>query len=215
MGYDFKSQLFQASARIPSYVDWLNNEADLVPTYQYVKRVLKLLQWRCPPKRWRMKNPSHMLFIDALDKVFPDARYWMSHRNISNVIPSVVDLYQELSRAYTDKLDTAWIAELNLNWTETGLRRVMAFRANGNDPRFFDVDFHEVQTEPMLVMERLYAFLGEEFTHEARTRMLAWREETPVDKHGRHKADPASLGIDIDALASRFAFYDHEAGKKR
>ena len=37
------------SAQIPSYIEWLNHKADLVPTYRYVKRVLKLLQWHCPP----------------------------------------------------------------------------------------------------------------------------------------------------------------------
>ena len=214
MGYDFKSQNFQASARIPSYVQWLNNQADLVPTYQYVKRVLKLLQWRCPPNCWRLKNPGHMLFIDALDKVYPDARYWMTHRNIAQVIPSVVDLYQELSRPYSDELDTAWIAAMNLDWTELGLRRVMAFRANGNDSRFFDADFLEMQTQPIAVMERLYAFLGEPFTDEARRRMVAWQPDTPLDKQGRHKADPASLGIDLDGLTTQFAFYDHEAGRR-
>ena len=215
MGFDFKTQIFQASVRIPSYVDWLNNEADLVPTYRYVKRVLKLLQWRCPPHRWRLKNPAHMLFIEALDKVFPDARYWMTHRDIAKVIPSVVDLYQELSRPYTDELDSAWIVAANVDWTSTGLKRVMAFRANGHDARFFDVDFMEVQTRPMDVMERLYPFLSEKFTEEARNRMMAWREQQPVDKHGRHSYDPSSLGVDLEALAERFAFYDHEAGRRR
>lgn len=40
------SAVFQAFAYIPTYVEWLNHHADLVPTYAYVKRVLKLLQWR-------------------------------------------------------------------------------------------------------------------------------------------------------------------------
>ncbi|MCW1429521.1 sulfotransferase family protein [Novosphingobium sp. JCM 18896] len=214
MGFDFKSQIFQASARIPSYFAWLNHDADLVPTYRYVKRVLKLLQWRCPPHRWRLKNPAHMLFIDALDTVFPDARYWMTHRDIAKVIPSVVDLYRELSRAYTDEPDGGWIVAANVEWTSTGLERVRAFRERGHDRRFFDVDFLEVQTAPMDVMERLYAFLGEEFTIEARRRMLAWREQEPVNKHGRHSYDPASLGVDLAAVSARFAFYDHEAGRR-
>ncbi len=40
MGLSFKSQLFQAFANIPDYVEWFNAEADMVPTYRYVKRVL-------------------------------------------------------------------------------------------------------------------------------------------------------------------------------
>jgi hypothetical protein len=205
MGYDFRSQIFQASLRIPTYVAWLNYEADLVPTYRYVKRVLKLLQWRC--------GPSHIVFINALDKVFPDARYWMTHRDIARVIPSVVDLYQELSRPFTDEMDIAYIADLNLGWTELGLHRVNAFRDGGQDHRFFDVDFAEFQSDPMPVIARLYTFLGETLTEETREKMLNWRRAMPADKHGAHKYEMASLGIDMDSLRSRFSFYDrkHEA----
>jgi hypothetical protein len=74
MAFDFTSQFFQAAFHVPSYVRWFNHEADLVPTFTYVKRVLKLLQWRCKPRRimpvrWRLKNPTYALFIDALDQV--------------------------------------------------------------------------------------------------------------------------------------------------
>ena len=212
MAYDFKSQIFQASLRIPSYVKWLNNDADLVSTYRYVKRVLKLLQWRCPPNRWRLKNPGHILFIEALDKVFPDARYWMTHRNIAEVMPSVIDLYMELSRAFTDTLDVDYISRMNIGWTELGLRRVAAFRQNGNDHRFFDIAFAEFQSDPMVVMERFYAFLGEPLTDVARERMAAWRRDTPRDKHGRYQHDPAALGFDMAELRARFSFYDGNSG---
>ena len=212
MGYDFRSQIFQASLRVPSYIDWLNNRADLVPTYRYVKRVLKLLQWRCPPTRWRLKNPSHIVFIDALDEVFPDARYWMTHRDVTKVLPSVVDLYTELSRAFTDHLDAAHIARINLDWTELGLRRVAAFRDAGNDDRFFDVDFAEFQQDPIAVIERLYAFLGEDLSDVARERVLDWRRNMPRDKHGRHEYDPSTLGLDMAEVSSRFAFYDSGQG---
>lgn len=207
MAYDFKSQVFQAFVKMPSYVNWLNYEADLVPTYTYVKRVLKLLQWRCPPARWRLKNPAHMLFINALDKVFPDARYWMTHRDITRVIPSVVDLYCELSRPYSDTIDIDWIREMNLDWTEAGLHRVMQFRKDGNDQRFFDIDFVEMQAEPIKVMERLYSFLGEELTPDARTRMVAWKAENAANRPVKDETDLTSLGINLEKVRKRFAFY--------
>jgi hypothetical protein len=207
MAEDFKSQLFQAFARIPSYTEWLNHEADLVPTYRYVKRVLKLLQWRCPPNRWRLKNPSHSVFIGALDQVFPDARYCMTHRDIGAVLPSVADVYYELSKAYSDDVDKAFLARQNAEWTELGLRRLIAFRDAGNDHRFFDIHFAPFQKDPFPSLERLYAFVGETLTPEARARMLAWRENMPREKHGAHTYDLAEFGIDLKALRERFRFY--------
>jgi hypothetical protein len=207
MAQDFKSQLFQAFARIPSYVAWLNHEADLVPTYRYVKRVLKLLQWRCPPNRWRLKNPSHSLFIEALDEVFPDARYWMTHRDVASVLPSVADVYYELSQAYSDEVDKVFLARQNADWTELGLRRLMAFRDRGNEHRFFDIHFASFQKDPFPTLERLYDFLGETLTPDAVARMKAWRESTPREKHGAHTYDLAEFDIDLAAVRERFRFY--------
>ena len=168
MAYDFKSQLFQAFAHVPSYVAWLTYEADLVPTYAYVKRVLKLLQWRGGPKRWRLKNPSHILFVDALNQVFPDARFWMTHRDVTRVIPSVADVYLELSQVYSDRIDKQWLGAVNVEFCETGMRRMIAFRDAGNDTRFCDIGFADFQRDPLAEIERLYAWLGEELTAETR-----------------------------------------------
>jgi hypothetical protein len=215
MACDFKSQLFHAFAQIPSYVEWLNHEADLVPTYRYVKRVLKLLQWRCPPTRWRLKNPGHILFIGALVQVFPDARFWMTHRDIAAVIPSVADLYYELTKAFSDDVDKAFLGRLNVDIWELGLRRLIAFRDGAGGPagqrgenhRFFDIHFAPFQRDPFPAIEQLYRFTGEELTAEAKTRMRAWRQSTPRDKHGAHSYDAADFGIDPGLLRERFRFY--------
>jgi hypothetical protein len=207
MAQDFKSQLFQAYAQISSYVEWLNHRADLVPTYRYVKRVLKLLQWRCPPTRWRLKNPSHSMFIGALAEVFPDARYWMTHRDIGSVIPSVADLYYELTRGFSDTVDKHRIGRLTAGFCELGMRRMIAFRDAGNDHRFFDIQFAPFQKEPFPILAQLYDFLGEPLTAEARAQMEAWRRDTPRDKHGEHHYDPADFGLDPAALREQFRFY--------
>ncbi len=62
MGHDFKSQIFQAFAHIPSYVEWLNHEADLVPTYRYVKRVLKLLAMALPAEALAAEESDSLAF---------------------------------------------------------------------------------------------------------------------------------------------------------
>lgn len=212
MGMDFKSQLFQAYLQIPSYIDWLNHSADLVPTYRYVKRILKLLQWRCPPNRWRLKNPSHSLFIDALDKVFPDARFWMTHRDVSHVIPSVADLYFELIKASTTRVDQHWIGNVATEFCDIGMHRMIAFRDAGNNDRFFDIHFAPFMKDPYPDLEKLYAFLGEELTAETRQRMQQWRENSPRDKHGEHVYDPADFGLDPATLRDRFSFYNQRFG---
>jgi hypothetical protein len=207
MAYDFKSQLFLPFAQLPSYTEWLIHEANLVPTYRYVKRVLKLLQWRCPPTRWRLKAPTHILFIDALVKVFPDARFWMTHRDIASVIPSVADLYFEMARAFSDDVDKTYLGRVNVDMWELGLRRLIAFRDGDQNQRFFDIHFAPFQRDPFPILGELYRFIGEELTDEARTRMRSWRQNTPRDKHGTHSYAANDFGIDPGRLRQQFRFY--------
>jgi Sulfotransferase family len=206
MAYDFKSQIFQAFARVPSYVDWLNHRADLVPCYAYVKRVLKLLQWHCPPTRWRLKNPSHLLFIDALDQVFPDARFVMTHRDVAQVLPSVADLYYELHKAYSHSPDLPAIGADTAGFCELGLRRLIAFREGGNEHRFFDIQFAPFQRDPFPILAQLYDFLGEPLSEEALAAMRQWRETTPRDS-GYARTAMAEFGFSPEALRERFGFY--------
>lgn len=206
MGYDFKSQIFQAFAEIPSYVEWLNYKADLTPTYGYVKRVLKLLQWRCPPNRWRLKNPSHSLFIDALNRVFPDARFVMTHRDVLSVVPSAADLYYELRKAYSDEVDMKAIGRETSDFCELGMRRMIAFREAGKEQRFFDIQFAPFQADPFPILEDLYNFLGEELSSRARERMQAWRRDNHRET-GYRRTELAEFGLDGTALRERFRFY--------
>lgn len=212
MGYDFKSMLFSSSLQVVDYNRWLTHEANLVPTFQYLKRILKLLQWRCPPYSWRLKNPSLSVWIDDLDAVFPDARYWMTHRDIAKIMPSIVDMYYEFVAAGSDDVDIRYLDELNQDMWEVGLKRLIAFRGrDDNEARFFDAQFEEVQKEPIPVFERLYAFLGETLTDETRQRMLAWRDDTPRDKHGVRQMR-TDLDIDLEKLGQRFRFYAERYG---
>lgn len=207
MGMDFKSQIFQAFAHIPSYVDWLNHKADLVPTYRYVKRVLKLLQWRCPADRWGLRNPSHSLFITALNQVFPDARFVMTHRDVSAVIPSVADLYYELRKAYSDDVDMAAIGTETSSVFELGMRRMIAFRDSGQEHRFFDIHFAAFQKDPFPSIEALYAFLGETLTPQAREGMKKWWYGQKPEDRSYERTDPAKFGFDLAALRRQFNFY--------
>lgn len=206
MGMDFKAQEFVARARLPEYVDWILNEADLVPTYRYMKRALKLLQWRFPPVRWRLKSPSHMPFVSALNTVFPDAKFWMTHRDITKVIPSVVDVYHELHKSMTDELDPDFIIDTIMKWFTIGTRRVLEFR-NHNESRFVDIQFSEFQRDPEASVRRVYGFMGEDLSDEALARMRQWRIDQARGKDGKHEYDTIAAGLDLDRIREEFRFY--------
>ncbi|MGV0716713.1 sulfotransferase [Mycolicibacterium sp. XJ662] len=207
MALDFKSQIFQAYAQIPSYSEWLVERADFTSTYRYQQRVLKLLQWGEQARRWRLKSPAHVLSLQYLDRVFPDARFVMTHRDPADVMLSVADVYADIAGGFTDHLDTRYLGRLNVAQWSTGMQRVMDFRGGGADDRFYDIDFRSMQTDPVGEVTRLYAWLGEPVTEEFIGRMRAWWAENAEKREPHPKADAATFGLDANAIRPLFADY--------
>lgn len=207
MALDFKSQIFQSFAQIPSYSEWLVGKADHTSTYAYQRRVMKLLQWGEPARPWRLKSPAHVLFLDYLDRVFPDARFVMTHRDPTDVLLSVADLYADIIGSFTDHIDRRYIGQLNVHQWSLGMARAVQFRAAGADRRFYDIDFRAMQTDPIGQVRGLYAWLGEPVTGEFESRMRNWWMAAAQDREPSSHADPAAFGFDLDQVRPLFADY--------
>jgi hypothetical protein len=206
MALSMTSQIFLAFAKVPKYADWLL-DADLTATYAYHKRTLKLLQWREPTRPWRLKAPSHLLYLDALDHAFPDARFVMTHRDPSEVLLSVCVVYADIMGKFTDSLDRGWIGELNLrSWAE-GMRRAIEFRArDDNDARFYDIHFKAMQQDPIGQVRGLYAWLGDEVSPSFAEAMRQWWAQND-ERERVAKPDPTLFGLQPAQVQARFADY--------
>lgn len=212
MALEFKAQIFLTMARIPTYADWFAH-CDMEPTYRYETRVLKLLQWKTPEKVWRLKSPTHTMFLDAYDAVFPGVRFVQTHRDVSKVLPSVCDLYDTLLQMGNPGIDPTYVGELNMAQWGIALDRMLAFRQDpARDARFLDIGFTTFQADPVAEIRRLYEWLGDDLDDATVARMLAWRADNPKDKHGRHDYDGAHFGITDAALADRFGAYRERFG---
>jgi hypothetical protein len=207
MGLDFKSWYFQAYAHVPSYSRWLVFEADLTSTYRYERRVLKLLQWGEPTRPWRLKCPNHLAHLEALDAAFPDARFVMTHRDPSEVIVSVADVYAEVSRIFSKDVDLHYLGAMNVEHWSAAMERAIAFRGAGNDRRFYDMDFRAVQRDPIGEVRGLYAWLGEPVTEAFETGMRRWWRENAETRAENVHPDPTEFGIDLAQVRPLFAEY--------
>jgi len=206
MALDFKSAGFIAYAKMPTYASWLIHDADFTSTYAYERRVLRLLQWGTPAKPWRLKAPSHMLGIDALAEEFPDAKFVMTHRDVMEVMPSVADLYSELTKVFTDEIDLHHLGSLNVDQWSTGIARTMKYRAD-NEDRFFDIDFRAMQADPIGAVRSLYGWLGQVVSPEFEQRMMQWWKRSAENREILERPGPEVFGIDAQTVRPLFAEY--------
>jgi hypothetical protein len=168
--------------------------------------VLQVLQSH-HPGRWQLKTPAHCWFLDALVAAYPDARFVMTHRDPVPVTGSVCSLARSLSGSFTDADHTARIAA---HWPEliaTMLDRVDAFRTRNGDGRFYDMAYHELISDPVGAVHRLYDHFDMAWTDDTEH---ALREHAGVhrqNRFGRHTYTLEEFGLQADAIRARLADY--------
>ena len=100
----FRTFHFDGAVRVPGYLAWLM-DCDMRETYTFHRRVLKLLQWHCPPVLWHLKTPVHMFALDALVEAYPNAKFLWSHRDPAKVMGSVCSLIRYVRSWSSDRDD--------------------------------------------------------------------------------------------------------------
>lgn len=211
--YSLTDVAFNGFYHVPDYEDWALTEglAEMDAAYAYHKRILKLLQWKTPARRWVLRSPIHSLHLDALLKSYPDARFVMTHRQPDKVLPSICSLIMLLRNCFLQNPEPLVLGQRQVDQWELALRRTLEFRDRIGDSRFFDI-YHSEQIEnPEPGLRKLYAFLGWPFKDEMSSALTTWQQNNPK---GQHKADPAEFALDLHAIAKRFEFYTQRFGRR-
>jgi hypothetical protein len=214
MALDFKSHIFQAFAQIPRYSEWLLN-ADLSSTYAYQRRALKLLQWQQPLKPWRLKCPTHLLFLNDLNSVFPDSRFVMTHRDPSQVMASVISVYVDIASKFSDSVSIDYMRDLNIEHWSKGMARTLAFRDAGNEDRFYDIDFRAMHADPIAEIRKLYHWLGDPISAEFESAMERWWADNASTREPSQTLATEVLQLDLLALQNTFKDYSERFATQR
>ena len=207
--HDFRSHVFETMHFVLSYRTWYDGQ-DKRPAYEFHRRFLQHLQWRCPGKRWVLKAPSHLLALQDLFQVYPDAEIVLTHRDPLKVLPSCASFTEVLRSAFTDHIDKRALGlEVMSRWEE-GARLAIECRQGKNGlpgARFFDVHYAELVRSPLPVVRRLYRHFDLELTDRAETAMRRFVAANPKDKGGVHRYSLEEFGLNPEVEKRRFQFY--------
>jgi Sulfotransferase family len=194
--------------RVPTYYQWVRDDPGIRDTYEYYAIQLRLLQSRLPPARWVLKNSPHLLFLDALQAVMPDAIFVQFHRDPAKVLASNCRLSLLLRSMYSDDVDAAEVGESMLALLGDYVARLLRFRTAGTSRPWIDIRFPDFVADPLREIERIYDEAGLTLTAEARQGMARWVLDNP--RRDLQRARPAYLspyGLDMSRVRATFADY--------
>jgi hypothetical protein len=207
LGMAFHGQ--QAILPVYGYQAWWR-AADMRPTYQYHRRVVKLLQSRRPPDLWLFKAPHHNFHLDAIVAAYPGARFVMTHRDPVKAVPSWVSICSALLPAAEGERDLHRLGRALGTHLREGVERAMAARSRLGDDRFLDVHHRRMIADPIGTVRRVYDFLGFELTPAVEQSIRDWSDVNRTGAHGTHRYSAEQFGLSDAQLRSDFTAYtDH------
>jgi len=192
------------------YLEYLLHQADLRAAYEHHARVLRLLQQGAPDQRWALKWPCHLLALQPIADVHPEAKFVVTHRDPVQALASNCSLTNMLRAGTSPHADPLHIGRDMLELVRQHVDRLVAFDVEQEklgSGRLVHVDYYQLVDDPAAVMPAVFEAVDLEWTPEVDERVRTWREENPKGKRGAHEYDLSDYGLTRDAVAEAFAPY--------
>ncbi|MEM8608811.1 MAG: sulfotransferase, partial [Myxococcota bacterium] len=207
----FTSVLFESSWQVPSYGAWYKR-ADRRPSYAYLKRCMKALQFLERKDRWLMKTPEHLMNLGSLAAEFPDATFVQTHRDPVRITASLTVMIAYGSRLQQRGVDTREVARYWSARTEDFLRASVADRHFLPDDQVLDVHFNDFMADMKGTVRQILERGGSTYTPETDHRIDRFLAENPKGKHGLVDYRLEDLGIDPNERREALSFYAERFG---
>ena len=202
----FLSTVPEATLRVPSYSRWLETQ-DQRPSYEYMRKLLLLLQWQQPAKRWLLKTPHHMEYLDVLFDVFPEAKIIQTHRDPAVTLASFCSMISHGRGVFSNSVDPH---EVGRDWSRK-IRRMteQTIRVRDTMPadRFYDVYYEDLTADPLGEVKKIYRYLDIPWTDEVEAVMKQTNQTNYQYKYGRHVYTLEDFGLSEESVQREFAAY--------
>lgn len=221
--HDLIGHLFDFRVSVPTYSQWLLQQ-DLTAAYQSYRQQLQYLSWQWPHSHWVLKAPAHLLALDTLLQVFPDAAIVYLHRDPIQVLPSCYSLAATGRSRFSHGVEGATVGAQWLPLLQAATQRALEVRdklqtrhrlADPSFPPFpiYDVSYARLVSHPQETIAGIYEYFGYELTPEMAENLQTWIRENPQHKHGVHRYSLEQFGLSETQVRTAFAdYYDRFQG---
>ncbi len=209
----FMSTTTEATMHVPFYAQWLE-KTDQSLSYEYMAGMMKLLQWQRPGKKWVLKTPHHLEFLDLAAKYFGDVQFIWTHRNVYESIPSFLSMIAYSRVIFSNQVDQHQVAT---HWVKKNgymLSKALNFYKQNKDKyRFTNIQYEQLVRDPINALKQIYADRDETISPELESIFLIANKENPKGKYGKHLYSMDDFGIDkefIDRYTSDYQKFQQE-----
>lgn len=200
-----KSIGFESLAHVPAYSAWLAAQ-DWTDAYARHKQNLQLIGLNDQDKRWVLKNPSHLIALDALMATYPDALVVMTHRDPVVSVASACSLSAEATAGHSTTFVGSTLGHDQLGLLAREWEAFWTARPSYDARQFFDVDYDAFVKDPVGTVGAIYESFGLTWTQAAQDAVRALDEESRNGpRRPAHRYSLEDYGLTEDQVRAAFS----------
>jgi hypothetical protein len=204
--HDFSSMKF-----VVGFGDWQLGrdllKENLEVSYRYHRLQLQLLSLNQPKRPWLLKCPWHLWNLEAMMKVYPDAKLIHTHRDVATAIGSQCSLSSRISARMKCHEDLSEVGQFWVDYAKEGMRRGLAHRDTLPASQVYDVRLEDLRQDPRTAFERMYEHLGLPHTDELFDTLTARAEDMPALQSGVHEYSIETYELTDAGVNAEFSDY--------
>ena len=207
----FRSTVAEATMHVPTYSDWIAKQ-DQTPAYEFMDKLLKLLQWQQPAKRWVLKSPHHLEFLGTFTKVFPDTRIIWPHRDPLKTMVSFFSMVAHSRYIFSNVVLAREVADHWGNKIAYMLDCAMKYRDEVDGKNFFDLRYEDLIADSQSEIKKLYDSMDEELTAEAVQAIIESEKGHGQHRYGKHEYKIEDFDMTQEELEAMVRTYRERFG---
>jgi hypothetical protein len=210
----FQYHNFLRIESLTEFSDWFYNLShdQLKEIYEYYKKELKVIGYGgMDNQTYVLKSHMHLMCLDVIKEVFPDACFVFTYRKLSDMVGSFCSLSETVTKPWgrRDKEYGSRCVRLLSEFSNRAVNVMKQYDGKTDNP-FHVVDYKTLTSDPISAVKGIYDHFGFQMTPETEVTMKRHLEDNPKNKHGRHQYNMADYGITEQDLIESFGpFIDY------
>ena len=201
-----RSFVYMCMAEVPEYIDYLK-ECSFDSVFDWHKKFFQALELSGKPKRWLLKDPSHIGHLPEILKTYPNAKFIHIHRDPSESVGSFCSLTKNVRSAFTRKIDTHVIGQTVIDFWNHNLEKGMSDRKSLSDNQIVDIQYDEFINNPIEVIKHTYSQLNFDMNIATENNIQNYLIKDKEITKLKHKYSLEEYGLSKQIIKSQFRDY--------
>ncbi len=203
-----RSFIFMCMANSPSYEEYLKT-CDFTDTFKWHRRFLQTLETQSRPKKWLLKDPSHISHTPELISTYPGAKFIHIHRNPVKSIGSLSSLTMSVRSGLSNHADAHKIGAAVLDFWQYAVAKSIKDRdIHLSTEQIIDIDYRDFVKNPLEQIKKIYQHFDFELSQSTLELMQNFIDNQAKGEHKPHLYNLKDFGLEEVQVQEAFTNYN-------